>query len=98
MYSGGDLPEKRKRSRRAMELETLGKLLLVGGGILFVLGGVLVMLSRAPGLSGFRLFNLPGDVRVQSGGLTCIVPIVSMIILSIVATIIVNLIIRFLNR
>lgn len=81
-----------------MELETLGKILLVGGGVVFALGGALVLVSRLPGMSGFRLFDLPGDVRIQTGNLTCVVPIVSMIVLSIVITIIVNLIIRFLNR
>ena len=98
MYAKDELPEKPKRSRATMELETLGKVLLVGGAVISALGGALVLLGRLPGLSGLRLFDLPGDLRVQSGHLTCMLPIVSMIILSIVATIIVNLIIRFLNR
>jgi len=91
-------PDEPERPRGAMELETLGKVLLVAGAVAFALGGALVLLSRVAGLGGLRLFDLPGDLRFQTGNLTCILPIVSFIILSIAATIIVNLIIRILNR
>lgn len=92
MYFGG--PGGSPRSR--MELESIGRLLLFLGLGIAALGGVLLLLSRIPGLN--RLGNLPGDVRIQTDGLTCIVPIVSMIIISVLVTILANIIIRLLNR
>jgi hypothetical protein len=87
-------PEKPKR--RAMDLESIGRvLLLIGvGGAVF--GGALMLLSRVPFFN--QLFNLPGDIRVESGNFSCFFPIVSMIIISILLTVIANIVIRLLNR
>lgn len=79
-----------------MDLENIGRALLVIGLGIIVLGGGLLLISRVPGLNQF--FNLPGDVRIQSGNFSCFFPIVSMIILSIIVTVIINIVIRLLNR
>jgi hypothetical protein len=79
-----------------MELENIGRAaLLIGIGIA-VLGGVLMLFSRIPGLN--QLFNLPGDIRLQNGNVSCFFPIVSMIIISVILTIVANIIVRLLNR
>ena len=77
-----------------MSLEPLSRLLMIAGITLFVLGGVIYLASRM----GINLFQLPGDIRIQSENLTCLVPLVSSILLSIVLTLILNLAIRYLNK
>ncbi|MCC7448930.1 MAG: DUF2905 domain-containing protein [Anaerolineae bacterium] len=77
-------------------MEGIGRaLLLIGAGIA-VLGGLFLIFSRIPVLN--QLFNLPGDIRIEGSNFSCFVPIVSMIILSIILTVVANIIIRLLNR
>jgi len=76
-----------------MDLELLGRLMLFGGLAIAAGGAMLLLLSRIPGLG-----HLPGDIQIQTENFSCFVPIVSMIVLSIIATIVVNIVIRLLNR
>jgi hypothetical protein len=75
------------------ELETIGKLLLIVGGTLALLGGLLWLISKVPFLG-----HLPGDMRIERPGFTCLIPLASSIILSIVLTIVLNIILRLINR
>jgi hypothetical protein len=75
------------------ELETIGKLLLIVGGTLALLGGLLWLISKVPFLG-----HLPGDIRIEKPGFTCLIPLASSIILSIVLTIVLNIILRLINR
>lgn len=77
-----------------MLLEPIARILMIAGISLFVVGGLFYLFSRV----GVNLFQLPGDIRFQSGNVTCLIPLVSSILLSIVLTIILNLVIRFLNK
>ncbi|MBL8156589.1 MAG: DUF2905 domain-containing protein [Anaerolineae bacterium] len=77
-------------------MQAVGKVLLIVGIGLALVGGFLMLLARLPFFS--QLGNLPGDIRVEGQGFSCIVPIVSMILLSIVLTILVNVIVRLINR
>lgn len=77
-----------------MSFEPIARLLMITGIILFMIGGLVFLLSRL----GINLFQLPGDFRFQSNNLTCIIPLVSSILLSIVLTVILSLVIRFLNK
>jgi hypothetical protein len=63
----------------------VGRLLLVFGVLLVVIGGALMLFGR---------FHLPGDLTFRSGGTTIYVPIATSIILSVVATIVLNLVFR----
>jgi hypothetical protein len=74
------------------DLSGLGRVLLVAGLVIAVMGGVLVAASRIPGLD--RLGRLPGDIVVQRGPVTVFLPIVSSIVISILLTIVLNLILR----
>jgi hypothetical protein len=56
----------------------MGKLLVIGGAVLVVLG-LLVM-------AGFPLFRLPGDFTVRRGPVTFYFPLASSILLSILFT------------
>jgi hypothetical protein len=77
-----------------MSLESLARILMIVGLSLFVIGGLIYLLSRL----GINLFQLPGDIRFQSGNVTCLVPLVSSILLSILLTLILNILIRYLNK
>ena len=77
-----------------MSPEPIARILMIAGISLFVVGGLIYIFSRL----GIGLFQLPGDIRFQSGNVTCLVPLVSSILLSILLTIILNLVIRFLNK
>jgi hypothetical protein len=69
-------------------LEGLGKLLLAGAGVLLVIGGLFLVLGR------FGIDRLPGDVVFRRGNATLYFPIGLMILLSIVGTIVLNLVFR----
>lgn len=71
-----------------MDLEGLGKLLIGGALVLLVLGGLFLLLGR------FGVDRLPGDLVFKRGGLTVYLPIGLMILLSIVGTIVLNIIFR----
>ncbi len=77
-----------------MSLEPIGRILMIAGISLFLVGGLIYLFSRV----GINLFQLPGDIRLQSGNVTCLVPIVSTILLSIVLTVILNIVIRYLDK
>jgi hypothetical protein len=77
-----------------MDSSSLGKAIVVLGLVLVLAGGFLWILGRA----GLPVGRLPGDIRVEREGLSCSVPIVSMILLSLLLTILVNVILRVLNR
>ena len=65
-------------------------LLLFGAAAVLVVVGLLVW---SGGLSWFG--RLPGDVRVERGGTRFYAPFVSMLLLSLVLTVVVNVVRRF---
>lgn len=69
----------------------LGRLLIAVGIILLVAGGLFVFLPRL----GINLGRLPGDLQFGDGQTTCLVPIATSILLSIILTIVLNLLSRF---
>jgi uncharacterized membrane protein len=69
-------------------LEALGKLLIGGAVVLLVLGGLLYLLGR------FGVDRLPGDLVFKRGDFTLYIPIGLMILLSVVGTIVLNIIFR----
>jgi DUF2905 family protein len=69
-------------------LEGIGRLLIGGAIILLVLGGLFLLLGR------IGLDRLPGDLVFKRGNVTVYFPIGLMILLSIVATIVLNLFFR----
>ncbi len=69
-------------------MEGIGKLLIGGAIVLLVLGGLFVLLGR------FGLDRLPGDLVFRRGNFTVYFPIGLMILLSVVGTIVLNLLFR----
>lgn len=68
--------------------EAFGKLLLIGGVIIAVTGLLFLLFGRV----GFG--RLPGDIFIQRGNFTFYFPLVTMIIVSIILTLIINFIRR----
>ena len=79
-----------------MDLQTLGRGVLIIGIVLALLGGLLMLLARIPFFA--NLGSLPGDIRIEGQGFSCFIPIVSMILISVVLTIVLNIIVRLINR
>jgi multisubunit Na+/H+ antiporter MnhG subunit len=71
-----------------MSLEGIGKLLIAGAVALLVLGALFLLLGR------FGLERLPGDLVLRRGNLTVYFPIGLMIVLSVVGTILLNVLLR----
>ena len=63
----------------------LGRIVLVFGVLLVVIGGALMLFGR---------LHLPGDLTLRTGNTTVYIPIATSIVLSIVATIVLNLVFR----
>jgi hypothetical protein len=76
-----------------MAMDGLGKILLIVGGVIVVLGLLLVFAPHIPFLG-----KLPGDIYIKKDNVSFFFPVVSFLIISIVLTIIVNLILYFLNK
>lgn len=72
-------------------LPSLGKLLVLTGAVLIVLG-LGLWLGRSVGL-GF-LGRLPGDLRFGGKGFVVYVPLATSLLLSVVVTIVLQLLLR----
>jgi len=74
-----------------MDNRSLG-LVVVALGAAVMVAGLLIMAG------GLRWFGrLPGDVRVESGGVRVYFPVVSMLLVSVVLSLLVALVRRFLQ-
>ena len=71
-----------------MGLEGLGKVLIGGAVVLLVLGGLFLLLGR------LGVDRLPGDLVFRRGNATFYLPIGLMILISVVGTIVLNLVFR----
>ena len=76
------------------DFETMGRILLVGGVLLAVVG----LLVMGAGRLGLPFGRLPGDINLQRGGLTVFIPLVSCLLASLVLTVVVNLVLWILRR
>jgi hypothetical protein len=63
----------------------LGRLVAVLGLVLLVVGGGMMLFGR---------LHLPGDIVVQRGGVTFVLPVLTCIVASIVLTVLLNLLFR----
>ncbi len=76
-----------------MDLQALGRILIASSLGLALIGVLLVLLGRIPFFG-----NLPGDIRIQTGNLSCFVPLGSMLIISIALTLLLNILARLIGR
>lgn len=66
----------------------LGRLLILLGVMLVLVGVGILVAAR------FGLPRLPGDILIERRGLVVYVPIVSALVLSVVLTVVLNLLLR----
>ncbi|MDI9370447.1 MAG: DUF2905 domain-containing protein [Synergistaceae bacterium] len=74
-------------------MNSIGRALIAAGCILVLSGVLLLLLGRYTGFFG----KLPGDISFSRKGLTVFAPFTSMIILSVLLTVVINIIFRFLK-
>lgn len=72
-----------------MDISQIGKLVLIVGVALVFLGGVIMLAGRLPWIG-----QLPGDFHFRRGNTTIYFPLMTMILISIILTIILNLLLR----
>jgi len=73
----------------------LGRLLIILGIVLIVSG---ILLSYTQFFSFINLGRLPGDIRIQTGNVTIFFPLATMILLSVILTILLNIIGRVIRK
>ena len=67
---------------------------MIGGIILFVVGGLIFLAAKF----GFPFGRLPGDIRIERDGFSFYFPLASSILISIVLTIILNVVLRWMKK
>ena len=75
------------------DLGSLGKLLLLFAVVIGIVGLLLIIMGNVPFLG-----KLPGDLVIRRGGSTFFFPIVTCIILSVVLTVLINLVLWIFRR
>jgi hypothetical protein len=73
--------------------ETFGKILLIIGTLIIISGILFIFWPKIPFLG-----KLPGDFLIQKGNFQFFFPLVTCLIISVVLTIVINLIIRWLGK
>lgn len=75
-------------------MSELGRVMLFVGLGIAVLGGIILVAARFFPWLG----NLPGDIRIEGENGRVFIPITTMILISVIGTIVLNLLIRFWRR
>ncbi len=70
----------------------LGRLLIAVGAVILLVGVLLLVIGRVPGLG-----RLPGDLTIQRENFTLFAPCGTMILLSVVLTVVLNVVVRLLR-
>jgi hypothetical protein len=68
----------------------IGKILIITGAVLLVVGIVFVLWPKLPFLG-----KLPGDLSFNIGRVRIYAPLVTFLVISLVVTVIVNIVLRF---
>jgi hypothetical protein len=75
-------------------MENISRYLILAGIVLFLLGGGLYLTAKF----GIPLGSLPGDIRIEGKNGSFYFPITSSILVSVVLTIVLNVILRWINK
>lgn len=71
-----------------MTLGDIGKLVLIAGVVIAVVGGVVLLLARV------GVTQLPGSISVSGGNFSFFFPVAFCVVVSIVLTVVINLIVH----
>ena len=75
-------------------MENIARYIMIGGIALFLIGGGIYLAAKF----GLPLGRLPGDIRIEGENGSFYFPITTSILVSILLTIVLNLIARFLKK
>ena len=75
-------------------MENIGRYLIIGGVLLILLGGGFYLAGRL----GLPLGRLPGDIHIEGRNGSFYFPIVTSILVSLVLTVLHNIIIRLFHK
>ena len=75
-------------------MENIARYLMIGGAILFLIGGGIYLASKF----GIPLGRLPGDIRIEGEHGSFYFPIVTSIVVSAILTIVLNVIARLFRK
>jgi len=74
-------------------MQSLGKFLLFAGALMVLLGGLVILAGKI----GLPLGRLPGDLTIRGKHVLFFAPIGTMVLVSLVLTILMNLFLRWLK-
>ena len=77
-----------------MTTETLGRAVMTGGALLLLIGGGIYLAGRF----GLPLGRLPGDIRIERDGFSFYFPLTTSILVSVILTVVLNLVARIWKR
>lgn len=75
-------------------MENIARYLMIGGIILFLIGGGVYLAAKF----GIPLGRLPGDIRIEDQNGSFYFPITSSILVSVVLSVLLNIIFRFIKK
>jgi hypothetical protein len=75
-------------------VENLGRYLILGGIVLILIGSGFYAAARL----GLPLGRLPGDIQIEGKGGSLYFPIVTSILISLVLTVVINIILRLFHK
>ncbi|PWH14618.1 MAG: DUF2905 domain-containing protein [Anaerolineae bacterium] len=75
-------------------MEAIGRFLMLAGVLLFLMGGALVLTGKF----GLPLGRLPGDIRLEGPNGVFYFPLATSLLVSVVLTVLLNLVLRWLRK
>jgi len=75
-------------------MENIARYLMIGGIILFLIGGGVYLAVKF----GLPLGRLPGDIRIEGENGSFYFPVTTSILVSVILTIVINVIVRLLKK
>jgi hypothetical protein len=75
-------------------MENIGRFLMLGGIILFIVGGLVFLAAKF----GIPIGRLPGDIHIERENFSFHFPLASSILVSILLTILLNIIFRLMRK
>jgi hypothetical protein len=76
------------------EMENIARYIMIGGIILFLIGGGVYLAAKL----GLPLGRLPGDIRIEGENGSFFFPLTTSILVSVILTIVLNVIVRLLRK
>lgn len=75
-------------------MSEFGRILIILGVILVLAGAIIMFAARSVPWLG----NLPGDLRIENDNFSFFLPLTTMILISVIGTLILNIVLRIFRR